>query len=87
MSGSGFTPAPANLQQVAGKLFVPKQFAPRKDTLDVFETEIKNILGSDVEFVDDWFYHIDGGNVHCGSSVKRKLDDALGNWWEIQPEE
>jgi len=79
-----FTPNAVNLQPVAGKLYIPRQFSPKDNTSqDIFEKEIKSVLGINVEFVDDWEqYHTRGGNVHCGSVVKRA---PINNWWAKQP--
>jgi hypothetical protein len=30
-------------------------------------------------FVDDWRYHIEAGEVHCGSLVKRAIWNK--DWW------
>jgi protein-arginine deiminase len=75
---------PTNLQPVAGKLYVPRQFCPVDASGDIFERAIRAALGSGVEFVDCWdLYHACMGEVHCGSNVKRS---PLGmNWWEDQP--
>jgi hypothetical protein len=78
-------PGPSNLQPVAGKLYVPRQFCPLDAAgKDIFEEAIKSALGGTVEFVDCWdLYHRKLGEVHCGSSVKHAV---LGiNWWENQP--
>jgi hypothetical protein len=81
-TGVAFNPGPTNLQAVAGKLYVPRQFGPKNGSgQDIFELEIKNALGMNVEFVDDWiFYHRLDGEVHCGSNVKREL--PADSWWE-----
>ena len=82
-SASAFNPGAANMQPVANKLYIPRQFAPLdNNTKDIFEDKIKTVLGNNIEFIDSWFYHVGVGNIHCGSTVKRS---PPLNWWTKQP--
>ena len=84
VSGSSFAfvPGATNLQPVNDKLYVPRQFGPvNSNGVDVFENAIETALGGSVRFVDCWnWYHLAGGEVHCGSNVKREKLNI--NWWE-----
>ena len=81
---SAFNPGAANLQSVVNTLYVPRQYAPLNEfSQDIFEEQIKTLLGNNVEFVDTWMYHILIGEIHCGSNVKRQ---PITNWWEKQPQ-
>ena len=61
----------------------PKPFAPKVNDMDVFEQDVKKMVPG-AKFVDDWFgYHNGGGEIHCGSNVRRKIFDF--NWWEELP--
>ena len=83
-TGGSFNHGAANLQPVNGKLYVPQPFAPLNSaSVDIFEAEIKRILGADVKFVDCWeMYHAFMGEVHCGTNVKRL---PVADWWKKQP--
>ena len=81
-SAIAFNPGAANMQSIGSKLYMPRQYAPSNNGVDIFEEKIKSILGNDVEFVDSWMYHVGFGNVHCGSTVKRT---PILNWWTKQP--
>lgn len=58
-----------------------------QDTLDVVELYIRSLLeheGGRVHFIDDWdTYHVQMGEVHCGTKVRRTphplVDGRL--WW------
>ncbi|RYY52335.1 MAG: hypothetical protein EOO09_21725, partial [Chitinophagaceae bacterium] len=87
-----FNPGPANLQPltvptVGNALFVPRQFGPVNNAgVDIYESAIRAAVSSEsVYFVDDWeLYHVSGGEVHCGSIVKRALPAT--DWWtKIKP--
>jgi hypothetical protein len=85
-SGTAFNPGPANLQPVAGKLYIPRQFAPLNNAgEDIFENAIRsNLPGHTIKFVDDWdVYHSHEGEIHCGSNVIRT---PINNWWEKLPD-
>ncbi len=60
-----------------------------EDTVDVLETYMLTVLGhygNTVHFIDDWFYHTQDGEVHCGTNAKRRppAEAALAEkWWEV----
>ena len=48
--------------------------------VDVFSS-LMGDLGLPVEYVDDWvLYHMQTGEVHCGSNDKRSIPSNL--WWQ-----
>ncbi len=48
-----------------------------------FETSVAS-MGLNVNWTEDWYdYHIQEGEVHCGSNVTRKVP-ANPAWWEVQ---
>lgn len=60
-----------------------------EDNVDLFEAfvavKLKN-LGLTVHFVDDWdMYHVQVGEIHCGTNVKREpleVTDPKLRWWD-----
>jgi protein-arginine deiminase len=36
--------------------------------------------GVTVQFVEDWEYHVGGGELHCGTNAARAIPTA--KWWE-----
>jgi len=60
-----------------------------ENTVDVLETYMLTVLGNlgnTVHFIDDWFYHTQEGEVHCGTNAKRTppAEAALAEkWWEV----
>jgi protein-arginine deiminase len=78
-----YQPGTVNLLHVGDAVAAPKPFGPRIDGADPFETDLVTRLGAlglDVHFVDNWdLYHIEMGEVHCGTNVDRSVDVA---WWE-----
>lgn len=86
-----WTPGAANIVVANSKLFVAAQKGPRfrkpNGMLTVaFEDVIRNQLGAgNVVFVEDWVhYHIQMGEVHCGTNVLREAYDF--EWWDEQPD-
>lgn len=59
-----------------------------QDTLDVVEVYIRSLLereGNRVHFIDDWdTYHIQMGEVHCGTKVCRTPHPLVNGtmWWD-----
>jgi hypothetical protein len=84
-SSVAFNPGPTNLQPLAGKRYVPRQFGPRTSAGgDIYEEEIRTALGAGTQFVDCWdLYHRLLGEVHCGSEVKRDFPGV--DWWTKIP--
>ncbi len=82
-AGLAFQPGTVNLLHVDGRVVVPETFGPLIDGVDPFRAGVissLSALGLDVHFADDWdTYHIEMGEVHCGTNVSR---DLAVNWWE-----
>jgi protein-arginine deiminase len=59
----------------------PKPFGPVIGGRDLFEWDVEKrfaTLGTKVHWVDDWtLYHLEDGDVHCGSNVRRALPTKL----------
>lgn len=72
-----------NLLHVDGRVLVPDPFGPQIGGRDPFQEDLRarlGALGLEVRFVDDWdTFHVNMGEVHCGTNVDRTLDLA---WWE-----
>jgi hypothetical protein len=75
-----FTPNLVNLQVVNSQPYFPMQFGPKHSGKDVLEDKAAQNLGlQSIETRDCWtLYHCRGGEVHCGTAVKRT---AQPNWW------
>jgi protein-arginine deiminase len=78
-----YQPGTVNLLHVDDSVVVPKPFGPRINNKDPFEEDAKTKLGGlglNVIFADDWdVYHINMGEVHCGTNVSRNMNLK---WWE-----
>jgi len=65
----------------------PKPFGPVIAGKDLYEEDIKNKLtplGLTVKFLDDWMeYHVNLGEVHCGTNTLRA--PKMAKWWEFEP--
>lgn len=63
----------------------PKPFGPVIDGEDIFEKAFRDSLaaeGIEVTFIDDWdLYHVNDGEVHCGTNTSRETTGA-STWWE-----
>ena len=68
---------------------VPKPFGPVVGGTDLFEENLRSKLGRlglTVKFIDDWHeYHVNLGEVHCGTNTLRKPVPAKWKWWEFTP--
>lgn len=66
---------------------IPKPYGPVVGTKDLFEEDVKTKLkasGLTPHFLDDWKqYHVELGEVHCGTNTLRT--PAKAKWWEFQP--
>lgn len=66
---------------------VPKPFGPVVRGRDLFEDDLSNSLtplGLTVNFLDDWEeYHVNLGEVHCGTNTLRAPTSV--KWWEFEP--
>jgi len=78
-TGLAFTPGLANFQKSGSTFYFPKQFGPSNGNEDIFEKDVNSKVSSAV-YLDDWnAYHTNGGEVHCGTNVKRAVPD---DWWK-----
>lgn len=63
----------------------PKPFGPIINGEDIFEKSVRDSLaavGVEVTFIDDWsMYHVNDGEVHCGTNTIRTTSGAAA-WWE-----
>ncbi|WEW59903.1 protein-arginine deiminase [Emydomyces testavorans] len=60
----------------------PQQWGPVIDGRDILQEAVKkvyNSVGYTVDFLDDWYYHIGHGEVHCGTNSAR---DTTTPWWK-----
>ena len=82
-----FTGGMANMLVVNGHAALAKPFGPVVGGIDKFEEEARNLLtplGLTLHFVDDWYsYHLQLGEVHCGSNTLRT--ETKFKWWEFEP--
>jgi len=63
-----------------------RAFIPQ-DTVDLVESFMLSVcqpLGLTLHFVDDWFYHANLGEVHCGTNAMREPPEltAALRWWD-----
>ncbi len=62
----------------------PNPFGPQINGVDIFKKDFEDKLtaiGYHVRWVDDWdLYHVNMGEVHCGTNAARKIPAA--KWWE-----
>jgi hypothetical protein len=69
------------------KCIVPKPYGPISGGADLFEEDFNDQLGAigiNVEFIDEWYeYHLDGGEIHCGTNQLPKT--VPKKWWEVEP--
>ncbi len=91
-----YQPGTANSMVMYNDVYVPKPFGMIIDGKDVFETDIVTRfsdpaakLGADgkglkANFVDDWYgYHINMGEVHCGTNAEMGPNPLL-KWWTVK---
>lgn len=89
-------PGTANMLVVGEHLEIPNPFGPKVDGVDVFAKDLQDRLGTDVNglgkdgkglkvhFVDDFEgYHIQEGEVHCGTNPETPPVAAY-TWWLIK---
>ena len=80
-----YQPGTANGLLVNGKVFAPPAtHGPIIGGKDIFKVQLEDALqpfGVSVSWVEDWYlYHINAGEVHCGSNAARKIPSTM--WWE-----
>jgi protein-arginine deiminase len=78
-----------NMLVINRHCIVPKPFGPEVSgapiVADQFEANLRAALtplGLTLGFVDDWFYHVRLGEVHCGTNTLRR-PTAFPRWWEF----
>ena len=78
-----YIPGTVNLLHLDGTVVMPDPFGPQLAGADIFKTDLQTRLtnlGLKLFYADDWYaYHIEAGEVHCGSNVER---DMPLRWWE-----
>ncbi|KAI1916382.1 hypothetical protein LOZ61_001036 [Ophidiomyces ophidiicola] len=76
-------PTAVNGVSLSNSLYLcPKPFGPVINGRDIFEESLQRIygsVGSEVDFLDDYMYHILGGEIHCGTNTFR---DHMDTWWK-----
>jgi protein-arginine deiminase len=62
----------------------PDPFGPVIGGKDIFKKDFEEKLtaiGYNVRWIDDWdLYHVNMGEVHCGTNAARKIPET--KWWE-----
>jgi hypothetical protein len=78
-----------NMLVINKHCIVPKPFGPVVGGIDLFEQDLARKLrplGLTLNFLDDWAeYHVNLGEVHCGTNTLRKPNPAKWKWWELEP--
>ena len=90
-----WTPGTVNMLVFGDYVVIPRPFGPKIGGSDVLEKDLearlgtsKNQLGKEgsglkVYFTDDWsLYHINMGEVHCGSNPEAPPPYSSTTWWE-----
>jgi Protein-arginine deiminase (PAD) len=77
-----YTPNTANLQWVDSKPVNAEPFGPRiASNTDILKEGIHDVLPGQSLFLDDWsLFHIQNGEVHCGSAAESVAETT---WWNI----
>ncbi len=78
-----YVPGTVNLLHLDGKVVMADPFGPQVNGADLFKADLDKrltLLGLTTFYADDWYaYHIQAGEVHCGTNVER---DMPLRWWE-----
>jgi len=81
------TASMVNMLVINKNCLFPKPFGPVVAGTDLFEDDLKiklNALGLTVKSIDDWYeYHVNLGEVHCGTNTLRV--PKVAKWWEFEP--
>ncbi|XP_068270712.1 protein-arginine deiminase type-3-like [Nyctibius grandis] len=82
-----FFPDMVNMLVLGKHLGIPKPFGPLVGGQCCLEERVRALLeplGLTCTFIDDFFsYHINAGEVHCGTNVRRK--PFAFKWWHMVP--
>jgi protein-arginine deiminase len=84
-----YQPGTVNGISLTPNLFgAPDPHGPVIDGRDLFKVQLETALGEvgiGVTFIENWdHYHTLLGEVHCGSNVRRAVDQS-NPWWEVSP--
>jgi protein-arginine deiminase len=75
-----------NLLHMDGRAGPPRAHGPVVAGKDAFEDDFEKTMtaiGVTTAWVEDWnLYHLEEGEVHCGTNVTRKVP-ANFRWWEV----
>ncbi|XP_053307830.1 protein-arginine deiminase type-1-like [Spea bombifrons] len=86
-TADAFFPNMVNMLVLGNYLGIPKPFGPVIDGKCCLEERARSLLeplGLKCVFIDDYeSYHLNLGEVHCGTNVLRKQFPA--KWWECSP--
>ena len=55
------------------------------DPVQLYTHAILDGLGITVRWVDSWAYHVNHGEIHCGTNALRALARPLPRWWATRP--
>lgn len=70
----------------ATTFIAPNPYGPVVDGKDIFANYVEQQLaarGVTVKWLDDWdLYHVNMGEVHCGTNAAREIPEA--RWWEAK---
>ena len=83
-----YTSNVVNCVIVEGKALIPDTHGPTVAGVNYFHQRVIATMSGTVQrvFVDSWDLHLIGGELHCGSNVRREpISDV--KWWEAWPEE
>jgi hypothetical protein len=61
--------------QYAAKILIPEEI-PTVDVIELYMYAIFKSIGIpeiNVHFIDDWIYHINSGEIHCGTVAERSF--------------
>ena len=82
---ASFFPASINGVVLGNHFICARAFGPVIDGKDIFQEAVGEAFRKSnmtVHFIDEfWSHHINGGDVHCGSSTLR---DTAVSWWSQQ---
>ncbi len=91
-TSEAFVPGSVNFQINGGGqegMIIPRQYSAKNNAgEDIFEKSIANTLNNHapINFRDCWYlYHVNVGEIHCGTSYRRG-DPVNMNWWENIPQ-
>ncbi|XP_074162201.1 protein-arginine deiminase type-4-like [Sminthopsis crassicaudata] len=87
MKAKALFPDMVNMLVLGKHLGIPKPFGPIINGQCCLEEKIRALLeplGLECTFIDDFFkYHLNSGDVHCGTNVRRKPFPF--KWWNMMP--